>query len=137
MNSLARLVSAAFIAAMLILPALIFAGETVEKPAKPVADHCHSAVDPFIAPEEKRRFFRAAGKDGELSSEEFSEDLKRGNSLEAAARLDEAKKIRTAIKRLKSPRQEKLKILDRAPWWRRPGTKSLKGSFKKDLKRRF
>jgi len=44
--------------------------------AKPAKDHCHSAVDPYIPATEKSNFFKAAGKDSELSEEEFEANRK-------------------------------------------------------------
>ena len=51
-----------------------------QKEKKPVVDHCKSAIDPYNAANEKRYFFRAAGKDNELSAEEFTANgkLKQG-----------------------------------------------------------
>lgn len=78
-----RLRSRSLVAAstLLIAASVMFsavaAGTAAAQKAKPSADHCRSAVDPYNLPAEKSRFFRAAGVDGELSKEEFTANGKK------------------------------------------------------------
>jgi Ca2+-binding EF-hand superfamily protein len=46
--------------------------------SRPAADFIHGCLEPFDSPDERARFFRAAGSDSELSQEEFLADAKLG-----------------------------------------------------------
>jgi hypothetical protein len=65
------------------------------QPAAPPPDHCTGPIDPYQRGRERQRFFRAAGKDNELSAEEFAANAQAGGKDAFARPFDSFQSMRT------------------------------------------